>query len=194
MDKVEECKEIGAVYRLLSRVFISEVDAEFLGQLRTPCFYKSLKSIGIDFGPEFLVQDEKELLEDLACEYTSLFIMPGDVPPYESVYIEGQLMGEVTSRVKSFYYRYGLSPSSNIFPDHIGVELEFMSALKRKEAELWEKGGGRLVEKVLDLEKEFLSEHLGKWGPIFCEEVSKKSRHPFYQEMAHLTKEFIKFE
>ncbi|MDI6795058.1 MAG: molecular chaperone TorD family protein, partial [bacterium] len=94
VEKAEEAERIGALYKLLSKIFIREVDARFLRQLRTECFCESLKSAGIDFGDEFLSRKEEELLEDLAVEYARLFIVPGiSLSPYESVYAEEMLCG-----------------------------------------------------------------------------------------------------
>ncbi|MBU1615825.1 molecular chaperone TorD family protein [bacterium] len=193
--KAEEAKKIGAIYKLLSRVFISEVDARFLGQLRTPCYVESLKSAGIDFGDEFLSRNEEELLEDLAVEYTRLFIVPGSsVSLYESVYTEEMLCGESAGAVSDFYRKCGMEALDETFlPDHIGLELELMSYLKQKEAAAL-RNGNQDTSRWIGLQKEFLSSHLLKWAPRFFAGVLNRSEHPFYKEMARFGKQFLAIE
>ena len=181
VDKAEEAKKIGAVYKLLSRVFIREVDAPFLRQLRTGCFCESLKGVGIDFGDEFQHQNEEALLEELAVEYARLFIVPGKaIPPYESVWCEERFMGNSTQAVKDFYRRCGIKISDEtLMPDHIGLELELM---------------GYLIENKNELAGEFMKEHLGKWAPQFFSLIEKEASHPFYKEMAKLGKRLLEIE
>lgn len=197
VNKSEEAKKIGAVYKLLSKVFIREVDAQFLRQLKTPCFYNSLKSAGIDFGDKFINQNERELLENLAVEYARLFIIPGcNVYLYESVYTDTAKMfyGKSAQQVKDFYQRCGMEiVDKTLMPNHIGLELELMSYLKQKEAEALE-NGKQDASRWQKLQKEFISTHLGKWATQFFSRVEEEAKHPFYKEMAKLGKQLIKEE
>ncbi len=193
----EETKEIGAVYKLLSRVFIREVDALFLKQLRTECFYETLKSAGIYFGDEFLSQDEERLLEDLAVEYARLFIVPGcNFFLYESVYTSPakMLYGESTQQVKKFYQKCGMEiVDKTLMPDHIGLELELMSYLKQKEALALE-NGKQDASKWVELQKEFMTAHLDEWAAQFFAAVFETAEHQFYKEMAKLGKKLMEIE
>ena len=196
VNRAEEAKKIGVVYKLLSKAFIREVDAKFLKQLRTECFYESLKNVGIDFGDEFLSQNEEELLENMAVEYARLFIVPGiSFSPYESVYTEEMLCGESTKQVGDFYRKCGVEIVDKTFlPDHIGLELELMSYLKQKEAESWQDGGQDTSTKWMGLQKEFVREHLGKWAPRFFGLVEQGAEYLFYKGMAPLAKQILKLE
>ncbi|MEW5768558.1 MAG: molecular chaperone TorD family protein [bacterium] len=191
-DKAEEAERISAVYKLLSRIFIGEVDAPFLRQVRTEGFCESLKSAGIDFGDEFLSRNEEELLEDLAVEYARLFIVPGiSLPPYESVYAEGMLSGESAQQVGNFYRKCGMEVvEASFLPDHVGLELELMSYLKQKEADAL-KNGNQDTSRWMELQKEFMADHLGKWVPQFFTMVEKGTESPFYKEMAKLGRELL---
>jgi len=188
-DKIEDIKNISAIYKLLSRAFIREVDAQFLRQLRTADFYESLKSAGVDFGDEFLKQNEDSLLEDLAVEYARLFIVPGGgVSPYESVYLEQRVYGEAAGQVKEFYHQCGLTVvSESMMPDHIGLELELMGHLKCNEAEAI-KNDNLGNSKWVDLFQQFTTDERNKWMTQFFTDVEKVAEHAFYKGMAMLGK------
>lgn len=195
-DRIEEAKDIGAVYKLLSRVFIREVDDRFLKELRTECFQESLISAGINLGEEFLNQDTERLLESLAVEYARLFIVPvyGCISTYESVYTQERLSGESTCQVSRFYEKCGLGlHNEDILADHIGLELELISYLKQKEITS-RQNGNQDTNKWLELQKEFITQHLDKWAPQFFALVEDTAIHPFYKEMARLGRQLIKID
>lgn len=196
VNKDEEAKKISAVYKLLSRVFIREVDVEFLRQLKTPCFYESLKNAGIDFGDKFISQNEMELLEDLAVEYARLFLTGYNVALYESVYTDpsNRLYGDSTVNIAHFYQKCGLMiVNKTLIPDHIGLELELMSYLKEKES-ISRQNGNKDTTKWIEWQKEFISQHLGKWAKEFFRQVEAVAEHPFYREMAKLGSQFMQEE
>ena len=195
MNKAEEAKEISVVYKLLSKAFIREIDVEFLRHLRTKELCDSLKALDIDFGDQFLSQDEGRLLEDLAVEYARLFIVPGSgLSLYESVYAEERYCGEPAQQVEEFYQKCGMGiVDETLMPDHISLELELMSYLKQKEAELLQ-NGNQDATKWLELQKEFMSTHLSKWIPQFFAHVEEAAEHLFYKEMAKLGRQFIAVE
>ncbi|NIN69302.1 MAG: 4Fe-4S dicluster domain-containing protein [Anaerolineae bacterium] len=124
--------------------------------------------------------------EGLEAEYTRLFVGPGRpvAHPCESVYREGQVMGECTLAVRERYAEEGLGPEDQLLPDHVAVELEFMSYLARKEAEAWEENDVDRAEAYLRQEESFLREHLGRWLPSFCKRLLAGEAHPFYAGLA----------
>lgn len=192
-DKAEECKKIGAVYKLLSKVFIREVDTQFLTQLRTPYFYECLKDAGLNLGDEFFSQQEEGLIEALAVEYAGLFIVPGDsFAPYESVYVEERLYGNTSQQIEEFYQKCHIHVADEkLMPDHIGLELDFMSYLKQKQADALENRNEEEALRWIGIQKEFMTDHLGKWAPQFFGWVAEEAKHPFYKEMAKLGKQLI---
>ena len=196
LTKAEESKRIGAVYNLLSRVFMGEVDARFLRELRTECFYETLKDTGINLGDRFLNQQEDKLLEALAVEYARLFIVPGvSISPYESVHIEQMHYGEKAQQVASFYQKCGMKiVDETLMPDHIGLELELMSYLKQRQFEAGEQGNEDGVLKWTELAQEFMSAHPGKWAEEFFSSVQQESLDPFYKQMAKLGKRLMEIE
>jgi TorA maturation chaperone TorD len=77
----------GQVYGLLASVFRSEPDKEFLQELKGPRFAGAFASLEADFGKDFRQSTEEELRENLAIEFTRLFMGPGEhISPHESIF------------------------------------------------------------------------------------------------------------
>ncbi|NTU42488.1 MAG: hypothetical protein HGA78_05455 [Nitrospirales bacterium] len=84
-----------------------------------------------------------------------------------------------TEEVQEFYRSVGLAMDDevNLIPDHVSVELLFMS---------W------LIENGLaEQEEAFMEDHLLKWLPLYCDEVRELARTGFYKDIADLLKELI---
>jgi TorA maturation chaperone TorD len=192
------------VYGLLATIFRAEPTEALLKELKGPRFSRVFSDLGLDLGDEFHDKPEAEVADELAVEYTRLFLGPGPhISPHESVHSEvdrggwSNLWGEETVRVKKFIETTGLeyAPDYTGIPDHISVELEFVQKLALWEAAAWSKGGdteGALY--CLKVEKMFLDEHLSKWVPPFCDKVIAQAELPFYREMAGVTKDFLDFD
>jgi TorA maturation chaperone TorD/Pyruvate/2-oxoacid:ferredoxin oxidoreductase delta subunit len=129
----------------------------------------------------------------LESEFTRLFLGP-ERPvayPYESVYREGKVMGDCTVAVRQHYTAEGLASEDHFLPDHVAVELEFMAHLALREAEAWERDDEDEALACLRRQEAFLSEHLGRWLPSFCQRVLASEAHPFYASLAQRTWEHI---
>ncbi len=159
-----------------------------------------LAAAGIAFGPEFLDHPEEDLLEDLAVEYTRLFIGPGShIPPYASVHLGGKgasLWGTSAVQVQRFIKAAGFEyrPDYHDLPDHVSIEFEFMQEVTKKEAQAWHEKDFQQIANSRNIEKEFISKHVWRWVPVFCEKVVGEAELPFYGEMAKLTRRFIDTE
>ena len=191
------------VYGLLATVYRQEVTSSLLQQLKDPQFLGVLSDLGIQLGDDFFQRNEEELLEEMAVEYTRLFLGPGKhVSPHESVHLQrddagqGQLWGESTVEVKKFIESSGLDYRSEYrgLPDHISVELEFMQQVTLREQQAWREEDKDGALYCLKIEKKFIEEHLIRWIPMFCKKVIREAELPFYRAMAALTKQFIEFE
>ncbi len=165
--------------------------------------FSVLSGMGAEFGDDFLKKQEEELVEDLAVEFTRLFIGPGKhISPHESVHNErndgdwGQLWGKSTVEVKKFIETAGLEYQSdyNGLPDHISVEMEFMQEAARREAQTMTEGDNEGLLYCLKMQKIFIDDHLYTWIPDFCTKVINEAKLSFYREMAKLTKSFVEFE
>jgi len=192
-DRIEEALARSNTYKLLSMAFIRELTPEAIGVFRGSDMAETLRELGEGFGREFYNRDEQELLKELAEEYAALFILPGGVNPTESVARAGLYMQTFAGQVTRFYRKcsFTLPDDFRGFPDHIGIELEFMSHLAKNEAGAYRENK---ADGWVALQKEFLQEHLSRWAADFAGEVAKYTRQPFYREMARLLYEFIRSE
>jgi TorA maturation chaperone TorD len=192
-----------SIYGFLAAVYRQELTSELLKQVKTRRFQEVLSHLGVKLNNGFFQNSEQELLEDLAIEYTRLFVGPGKhISPHESVHHKkdgvqsGQLWGELTGQVKHIIESSGLEYTSEYtgMPDHITVELEFMQHVVQREAQAWEADDDEAALHCLENEKKFIDEHLSGWIPDFCQKVNAAAEMPFYREMARLTRSFIEFE
>lgn len=206
-SKKENIKELAGhrsnIYGFLAAVYRQELTSELYQQMKDNEFQELLSSLGVKLNNGFFQNSEQELLENLAVEYTRLFVGPGKhISPHESVQHKkegvqnGQLWGELTAEVKKIIESSGLEYTSEYtgMPDHISVELEFMQQVVRREAKAWGADDDETAWLCLKNEKKFIDEHLCGWIPDFCEKVIKAAESPFYREMARLTRRFINFE
>jgi TorA maturation chaperone TorD len=167
------------VYGLLAAVFRAEPSAALLARLRAPEFANVLESLDLSLGDDFQDTPYEKLVEDLAVEYTRLFIGPAPhISPHESMNMEFENPMEATL--------WG--------PQTVKVKKFIAQRLATKEAEVWAEPNEGYAMNILKIEKRFLDEHLSQWISRFCDKVMKRSEHPFYQAFAEVTKGFIEYE
>ena len=138
-----------------------------------------------------------EAFEALVFDYTRLFIGPGTVltPPWESVSFSEERLTfqESTLQVREWYRRFGLETKKlhNEPDDHIGLELEFLAHLaKLGVAE--SQGTAQPPLKLLDAQREFMTEHVLTWAPDWCGQVQAQARTNFYRGIALMTRGALK--
>lgn len=207
---MEETKEILEMrrnfYAFLYRMYLEEPPRGFIDDLVNGKFYFPRLTLDEELSEGFRVLKgfmEKrkgktidELHEDLVDEYTLLFIGPHRLPvqPYESWWVDGKLMGESLLKVKRDCRKAGVVKSRDYAEpeDHIAFELKFMHHLCEEElsASLEKK---RFVE-CLNLQRDFLNDHLLRWVPEFCDELYECELSDFYGGIARLTKGFLLLE
>ena len=193
-----EARQRSQVYGFLASIFSAEPTNHVLNELRRPPLNKILSAAGADFGT-CLDQDENELIEALATEFSRLFIGPGKhIPPFSSVHMGSQpiLWGEATKWVASFFTAVGFNPPATRSnpPDHIANELELLQTLAAAEADAALKNDREGVCSFRALQNKFYQSHFSKWAPRFFNTVSKKAEIPFYQAFAELAKRFVESE
>lgn len=187
------------MYGLLARVYRCELDVTLLQQLCAPHFATVLKAAGVDIEDVVCHQPKAALLDELAVEYTRLFIGPGPhISPHESVHRadEGRLWGEAAVTVNRFIASLGFTFKTEYrgLPDHISLELELLQALTDREAEAWVEGAAAMAEECRRIQGHFFEHHLGRWAPAFCSKVIAAAEHPFYRDMASMTQAFLSSE
>jgi len=202
-DKAEMASARANVYGLLADVYREEPSLSFLLKLQEPQVSAALKPLGFSLGSVLKESSPDQLVENLAVEYTRLFIGPGShISPNESMHVESRmgepnaLWGEQTVAVKKFIEGAGVTIADDFpgLPDHITAEFEFMQQLLLKEAEAWLNDEEELGANILGIESRFYEEHISHWVSNFCNKVSGAARHPFYKEFSEITKAFIEFE
>ena len=191
------------IYGLLATIYGQEITSDLLQQIKTPQFLGALSVLEVEGIDGLMQKPEAELLEDLAVEYTRLFLGPGKhISPHESVHHQredgqwGKLWGASTVEVKKFIEATGLSYTDDYkgMPDHISVVFEFMQQLILAEEQAWMDEDAGKAASCRKVEKKFIEEHLIRWVPAFCEMVIQEAELPFYQAAAALTRSFIEFE
>ncbi|MCW8827950.1 MAG: molecular chaperone TorD family protein [Gammaproteobacteria bacterium] len=196
-NTIDELKSRAHWYRLLAGVFAEEPQAPFLRELRSQACIESLAEVGVSFGEDFLATDEEMLLDDLAAEYTMLFVAPGGFPPVESVRLQGGYRQSASSEVRDAYTAEGFSVQSGrfaIFDDHLAAQMQFVAALLERQAEALaaaEEQEARRLEKTV---KRFWIKHLGRWCRGYAQLVEEAAEHSFYREMARLLDAFVTAE
>ena len=112
--------------------------------------------------------------EELKVSYAKLFVGPFALAaaPYGSVYLDegGRVMGDSTIAVAKWYEREGLARSNDCkdLPDHIAIELEFVSFLACKEIEALENSDAHVADEYAAKQKSFVDEFLAPWVSEFC--------------------------
>ena len=195
-EKSAEARGRSNVYRLLAMFYLREASPELLAGLRSKEMTDALKGLDIDTGYAFPVISEDVLLSDLAEEYAALFVIPGGISPYESVRLKGLLEQEPSWEVEEYYKKCGLlvKEGSSLFPDHIGMELEFMGYLADKESYACSESDSESALKWHNFQKEFFDNHISKWVFGFLRDFDRYAFHPFYKEVARLTRKFLEVE
>lgn len=113
-----------------------------------------------------------------------------DAPGYETAYRGDDLFRQVDllADIAGFYRAHGFEAggAEHERPDHIVVELEFMSLVCRKEAHALLHLGPDQVEVCAATRRAFLRDHLGCWAPAFAARVEAVSTHPWYTAVGSL--------
>jgi len=128
-----------------------------------------------------------EPLESLQVEHTRLFVNNIDgvsCPPYESAYIDGQLLTATTRAVAAAYAEWGLEQSLET-ADFLPVELQFVAYLTELAEQSPEPDTVELAR------RQFESAHLQHWLPRFAADLQQHARLPFYQQVGHRLAELI---
>lgn len=141
---------------------------------------------------------EDEILIELRVDYTRLFTGTANIPvvPWESAYFdEAHLLFQAqTIDVRSWYRRFGLE-SVDIHQepdDHIGLELAFVSHLAQLSLSAFETQETSAFHEALQHQRDFLSQHLLSWGPLWCGLVIEHAKTEFYRGIALILRGALK--
>ncbi|NND99922.1 MAG: molecular chaperone TorD family protein [Pirellulaceae bacterium] len=183
-ESADQYESLSNVYALLSRLWLTEVDADFLNAVIASPIAQTL-----NVTPDLAADPES--IEQLATEYCRLFIGPvNHLPPFQSVWQQGQLQSSVTDSVKSFAQAIGFSDlaDSTTLPDHLGIQLQIMSEIIRLFATEAEP-----PREYNELAQEFFHRHL-TWPTSFLQTASARTDSDFYKAVIQLTTDLLESE
>ena len=139
-------------------------------------------------------------IQDLRDEHRRVFsnVIALDCPPYETLFGNDHVFGQsyVMGDIAGFYSAFGLQLSPDIHErlDHLSVELEFMHYLSYKESYAILHDGAEKLKTVVEAEKKFVKEHIGRWVPLFSGMLKRKADYGFYKILADFTSDWMAFD
>ncbi len=200
------------MYLFLSRLYILEADIELLNTLKEMEFPTDTGISELDEGYECMMQYRKEIesaelfekIEELAVDYADVFLAAGVAQglaafPYESVYTSRKklMMQEARDQVHAIYSEKQLALREGIAKipeDHIAVEMEFMAHLCEEAIAALDAEDEKKLVGILEIQKQFFSEHIQGWIPVFCQDVDKYAKTLFYKSVSKITRGFLRWE
>jgi hypothetical protein len=98
--------------------------------------------------------------------------------------------------IAGFYRAFGVELSKDIHErmDHLSVELEFMHFLAYKESYARCHDGAEKIQIVVDAQKKFVKDHIGRWVPLFARMLVKKADSGFFRHMAEFSSDWMDFD
>lgn len=133
--------------------------------------------------------------EELLIEYSGLFLGPFGAPahPYGSVYLEQErkLMGDSTMEVLQLYAESGVKHEADEPPDHIAIELEFMSFLEGRIAQAISESNQADRAGFSAIRSRFFNRLLVPWAPILGNILKEQATLVFYRDLGECLVGFI---
>ena len=182
-------------YKMLSRIFLLEMDEDSLAKL------EKMENFEILF-PAYSKWDERKkrsryklINEVLNVDFTDIALM--HLIPYESFFtredgmIESGGANPIIQLYNDFGYRVDLDKGRIVSADHIAVEMEFMSMLIEAQRKARDEDAKEAVEIFKKQQESFLKEHLLNFAPMYLLNVMEQARTPFYKDSAKLALEFM---
>ncbi len=209
---VEAHKGREVIYSCLSRVFL-ELPSESLFEMLENIL-PNLEEMKIDDKDDLITQgvegikrfvDSRKNLSDEELKsfndevtrcFTRLYCLTDSVPVSESVYtsVSHLTNEEATGQVKWLYdtCKFDMKHSSNEPSDHISYELMFMSYLAKGTYKHIEKGSMEEATKLLDLQRQFINEHILKWLSDFVKAtVNFSESYTLYAPVAYFALGYV---
>jgi anaerobic sulfite reductase subunit A len=204
-----------AIYVFLTTIYGKELTKQFILDLGTKKdFFQGLaedpetegtelaegfKAVA-DFASNVKKEDLDRIHLELAAEYAGLFLGVWQKPPHpsESAYMSADhlIMQKSRDDVMMLYRTMGFEKVKEFTEpeDHIALELQFMANLCEKTSQAIEASDQAEAIKYLEVQREFLTEHLMKWVPLLVADILKEGRREFYKAVAKVTKGFMEMD
>ena len=158
-------------------------------------YFNSLKKLLGGLGQ--LSEDE---MTDLQGDYIDTFRVGRPKTPCplnESAYLgkEGQMSGWVVSQVERSYVAGGFSltdAAKGDLPDHLALELEYMSILCAKETDARDQDNENAASDSLRLQRMFLHQHLLRWIKLVTDKLQLVTvEESLYHQLAGVAHAFV---
>lgn len=194
------------LFHVLSQL-LDYPDMDLIHQIREPAFIENLESalqkagIGDEAASlcsalrgEDGIGDGEEapgsVVLERQKEYTYLCFAskPRLVHLFESVYRTGKLMQDCTFDIARLYYDAGLRVNDDfdLLPDHIALEMEFMSYLSLQEAQALSANDISKAACAQDLQEKVLTHHLMFFAFRLSQALQMHGRSGFYQTIGRI--------
>jgi TorA maturation chaperone TorD len=184
----------------VERLYDGEVNAALKSLMKDEIIETEISegaSLMVDFLENQRGEEKGKLSEILGVDRTRLYRGVakgyGPPPPYEMVWSKLAEGFEVLKIVAGKYREAGLEPSAEAREriDYIGLEMDFMVELARREAEAWQAGETETAMRLLASQKAFLDEHIGAWVPSYIEKALEHSETDFYRGHMKMIRGFL---
>ena len=187
LNEAQRAEARSVAYDLFARLFLeSPTHSTWSSITAVPELERSLSLTGIDS-------------DRAASDHFHLFGL--NVFPYQGMFLDtgGSLGEQQSGRVLACYQQAGFdlapdTPAGRIpageSPDHIGLELAFLSFLSGAEADALQDGENLHVLRIQTLQRDFLDQHVLPWLPVLVQAISQQGL-PFYTELAQLSLELV---
>ena len=122
-------------------------------------------------------------LEELVAAHERLFDGDVVVPPYEGSYeLDPFRQTRQMADVAGFYRAFGAESDGPAAErvDHAGTELEFLSYLALRRVEAIQGDRVDEAERCAEVEASFLTEHAGRWLPVFFAALTDRAPGTFH--------------
>ena len=185
----DEFRAVAGVYRLLARLWISEIDLPLLQRLQQADWKEHFEQAG-GYIPERI---DEETIDQLAIEYCQTFLGPRDhFPPHQSIWMAGTFQGDCVASMRNYLDVVGELDgvfADQSLVDHTGVQFAVMGKICAAAAESNEES---LLD-LLELAQGFFQDHL-QWIIRYCHVAQTRVASRFYQAILRMTAEFLQQE
>lgn len=194
-DRIDGCRARAGLFRLLERCLGDEIDEGFLALMTGPLkLVLTDAEIGFADADELFTGGQEKVLADLSREFNGLFVVPGAVCPYRSVFETGCMFQAPSDEAVAAYREAGLDfrhRYSGEFPDHIAVMMSFVAHLSERECEALETGDDNGADALREQRERFTIEQIGPWGPGWCRRARLLADHGFYRRILEFAERLL---
>jgi len=201
-DLIQAAQRQSDIYRLLAVCFYQPDRKVFVEENLCANLAGLMKEISLSAEGEACQRMAQGLVknnqEELLIEYSGLFLGPFGAPahPYGSVYLEQErtLMGDSTMEVLKLYAQSGVKYEGDEPPDHIAIELEFMSFLEGKIAQAISETSQADLADFSAIRGRFFNRLLASWALILGNILKEQATLAFYRDLGECLFGFISAE